>query len=85
LGFHQVNNLEWVQEVHDKIIRVCIRWPDADTVLKNIRLRALKVLREEQVSEEELMHIKGMLTAATVNYQEFEEDFYPTLQKMSQL
>jgi hypothetical protein len=45
----------------------------------------LKALREERVDEDELRLIKGMLTVKVVNYQDLEEDFFPTLQKMSQL
>jgi hypothetical protein len=80
-----VNDLDWLSEVNDKITRVCIRWPDADEVLKNIRRPVQVALRFERVDEDELRRIKGMLTAVTVNYQELEEDFTPTLAKMSQL
>lgn len=80
-----MNELEWLSEVNDKITRVCLRWPGADTVLKNVRHPVLLALRNERVDEDELRRIKGMLTAVVVNYQELDEDFYPTLRKMSQL
>ena len=80
-----MTDLDWLEEVNDKITRVCIRWPDAYEILKNIKHPVMVALRFEQVSEEELRRIKGMLTAAMVNYQEFEEDLSPTLSKMSQL
>jgi hypothetical protein len=80
-----VTDLDWLSEVNDKITRVCLYKPAADEILKHVRHRVLKALREERVDEDELRLIKGMLTVKVVNYQDLEEDFFPTLQKMSQL
>ena len=80
-----MTDLDWLEEVHDKCTRVILRWPDADEILKHVRIPAQRALQADRVDEETLVAIHGNLSAVVVNYPDFEDDLLPTLNKIKQI
>lgn len=82
-----LTDLDWLTELDGKIARICLRWPDAFPIFQTLRDDVRYVLSGQEVLDwqEMLRNIKGRATALMVNYQDFDEDLRPTLNKMSQL
>ena len=78
---------DWLEEVDARCTRVCLMYPDFAYVMQPIQNRARMVYRRSAVEDWEqlLRDVKGMCTAAMVMYPDLDDEFRPTINKMSQL
>lgn len=76
--------LDWLDEADGRMTRAIIGWPAIEPQLRGITKHLKYTLNHPQEVIDlriAAKHIKGMMTAAMVQYPELEEHFRPVIEK----